>query len=219
MYLLLPESQISWKNKIINMKLLKTFLSIILFVATTLQIKAQEKFTTYDNTYAEKSFEIQISEKDVLIEVMSLDGMHKEGGIFFAQKNLQDFLKALTEAKLKYEEWIKTAKENNVKELDKTMAIKSKVGGYFLYGNKWNFQHSVYLKFDFKIAESNNETNYLLIIRTGELQSSSNEFIKVDGFALVFSSPKEIEDLTTAISKEKITEFLNKPKKDALFKD
>ena len=43
--------------------------------------------------------------------------------------------------------------------------------------------------------------------------------MKVDGFALVFSSSKEIDDFVNAISPEKITEFLNKPKNDALFKD
>ena len=57
------------------------------------------------------------------------------------------------------------------------------------------------------------------LLRTGELQSSSNQFMKVDGFALVFSSSKEIDDFVNAISPEKITEFLNKPKNDALFKD
>lgn len=206
------------------MNISKSILTVSLIVATTLQIKAQEKFTTYDNTYAGKSYEIQISaeEKDkftLYIYAMSLDRMHDKGGISIEQKNHQDFLNALSEAKQKYEEWEKTAKENNVKELDKTMTIKSKAGGYFLYGSKWNFQFLVNLKFDFKILESKGETKYLLLIRTGELQSSSNQFMKVDGFVLVFSSSKEIDDFMTAISTEKITEFLNKPKKDALFKD
>ena len=44
----------------------------------------------------------------------------------------------------------KTAKENNVKELSKTMTIASKAGGYFLYGSKWNFQFLVNLKFQFQ---------------------------------------------------------------------
>ena len=206
------------------MNISKSILTVSLIVATTLQIKAQEKFTTYDNTYAGKSYEIQISAKEkdkftLYIDALSLDGMHDKGGIFIEQKNHQDFLNALLEAKQKYEEWEKTAKENNVKELDKTMTIKSKAGGYFLYGSEWNFQFLVNLKFDFKILESKGETKYLLLIRTGELQSSSNQFMKVDDFVLVFSSSKEIDDFMAAISTEKITELLNKPKKDALFKD
>lgn len=206
------------------MNITKAILTASLIVTSTFQIKAQEKFSTYDNTYAGKSYEIQVSAKNnekftLYIDAMSLDRIHEKGGISIDQKNHQDFLNALTEAKLKYEEWVKTAKDNNVKEFDKTMTIKSKAGGYFLYGSKWNFQFLVNLKFDFKILESKGETKYLLLIRTGELQSSSNQFMKVDGFVLVFSSSKEIDDFVNAISTEKITEFLNKPKKDDLFKN
>ncbi len=206
------------------MKISKPILTSILIIVTTLQIKAQEKFATYDNTYAEKSYEIQISSKEqekftLYIDAMSLDKIHNKGGITIDQKNYPEFMNALAEAKLKYEEWVKTAKENNVKELNKAMTIKSKSGGYFAYGSKWNFQFLVNLKFDFKILESNAETKYLLLIRTGELQSSSNQYMKVDGFVLVFSSSKEIDGFTSVISTEKITEFLNKPKKEALFKD
>ena len=206
------------------MKISRSFFTVSLVIAVAFQSKAQTKFSSYDNTYAGKSYEIQISsmEKDkykLYINAMSLDPIHDEGGISIDQSNNQVFLNALAEAKLKYEEWIKTAKENNVKELYKTMTTKSKVVGYFLYGNEWNFQFLVNLKFDFKILESKGEIKYLLLVKTGELQSSSNEFMKVDGFVLVFSSSKEIDDFTSIISTEKITEFLNKPKNEDLFKD
>jgi hypothetical protein len=162
-------------------------LTICIFALATLQSNAQEKFSTYDNTYSGKTYEIQISAKEtdkfsLYIDAMSLDRTHEKGGINIDQKKYPAFLEAITEAKLKYEEWVKTAKENDVKELSKTMKIKSKAGGYFLYGSKWNFQFLVNLKFDFKVIESNGEIKYLLLIRTGELQSSSNQFMKVDGF-------------------------------------
>jgi len=199
-------------------------LTICFFALIAVKSNAQEKFTSYDNTYGGKTYEIQIDAKEkekfsLYIDAMSLDRTHEKGGITIDQKQHQDFLNAIAEAKSKYEEWVKIAKENNVKELDKTMTIKSKAGGYFLYGSKWNFQFLVNLKFDFKILESKGEIKYLLLIRTGELQSSSNQFMKVDGIALVFSSTKEMDEFTTAISTEKITEFVSKPKKDALFKD
>jgi hypothetical protein len=199
-------------------------LTITFFTLIALESNSQEKFTSYDNSYSGKSYEIQISTEDIekyslYINAMSLDRTHSQGGITIDQKQYQDFLNAIAEAKTKYEEWVKTAKENNVKELNKAMTFKSKAGGYFLYGNKWNFQFSVNLKFDFTILESNGEIKYLLLINTGELQSSSNQFMKVDGFVLVFSSTKEMDEFTNAISIEKITEFVNKPKKDALFKD
>lgn len=199
-------------------------LALCVFTLTALKSNAQEKFTSYDNTYGGKTYDIQIASKDkekfsLYIDAMSLDRTHEKGGITIDQKQYQDFINAIAEAKTKYEEWVKTAKENNVKELSKTMTIASKAGGYFLYGSKWNFQFLVNLKFDFKILESKGEIKYLLLIRTGELQSSSNQFMKVDGFVLVFSSTKEMDDFSTAISMDKITEFVNKPKKEALFKD
>jgi hypothetical protein len=199
-------------------------LAIGLLATMTLKSAAQERFTSYENSYAGKTYDIQISAKEkekftLYIDALSLDKMHDKGGISISQKNHQDFLNAIAEAKIKYEEWVNTAKENNVTELDKTMTVKSKAGGYFLYGTKWQFQFSVNLKFDFKILESNGETKYLLIVRTGELQSSSNQFMKVDGFVLVFSSSKEIDDFSNAISIDKITEFSNKPKKEDLFKN
>jgi len=204
------------------MKKFTTMLLIIL--VTTTSAFAQEKLASYDNTLNNKTYKIGISEGEkekfsLYIDAMSLDKTHEIGGIMIDQKHHQSFLNAITEGKLKYEEWVKTAKENNVKNLVKTMNIKSKAGSYFLYGSKWNFQFLVNLEFDFKILENNGKTEYLLFIRTGELQSSSNQFMKVDGFVLVFSSTKEMDEFSNTISTEKITEFLNQPKKDILFKD
>lgn len=206
---------------------MKTFIKFltICFCALIAQTsKAQEKFSTYDNTYSDKTYEIKVfsKEKDkfsIYIDALSLDATYEKGGIYMDEKQHEIFLNAITEAKTKYAEWVKTAKENNVKELHKLIAVKSKVSGYFMYGSKWNFQFTVNLKFEFKILESVGETKYLLIIRTGELQSSSNQFIKVDGFVLVFGSVAEIEEFTTIILKEKVLDFVNAPKKEELFKD
>lgn len=183
---------------------------------------AQDKFTTYDNTYIGKTYDIQISTKDKVdfslwIDAMSLDKLHKEGGIEVTKKQYDNFLNALTESKLKYVEWIKTAKENNVKELNKEMAIKCKVDCYFEYGD-WNFQYNVIPNFRFKILPQDDDIKYLLIMSTRELQSFSNQFMKVDGFALVFSSESEINDFINVISLQKINDFLNKPKAENLFK-
>jgi hypothetical protein len=198
---------------------------VLLFVTFILlgsNLNAQKKFTTYDNTYDEKTYDIQISSKDkddftLWIDAMSLDALRKEGGLMIKKKQYQDFIDALNEAKLKYIEWSKTAKENNVKELDKSMPIKCKTDCYFQYGD-WEFTYNKALTFDFKILESKGELKYLLIIRTGELQSSSNQFMKVDGLVLVFTVADEIDNFVNSISMLKINEYLNKPKADELFK-
>ena len=206
------------------MKTMLKKLLIIVQLFCSMNLFAQEKFSEYDNSYIGERFEIQLSAKEqdkftLYIDAMSLDKLHSKGGIRVEEKNHSEFIEALSQARIKYEEWVATAKENNVKELVKTMTIKSRAGGYFLYGSEWNFQFSVNLQFDFKILESNGETKYLLLIRTGELQSSSNQFMKVDGFVLVFTSAKEIDDFIGSISADKISAFQNKPKKEDLFKD
>ena len=200
-----------------------TFLGIIAIMISGLQMKAQEKFTTYDNIYAKKTYDIQLSSKDndkftLYIDAMSLDNMHETGGFMVDEKKYQGFIDALKEAKIKYQDWEQTAKANNVKELDKQMEIKSKVAGYFLYGGDWHFQYLVNLTFNFKILESDGEVKNLLIVRSGKMQSSSNQFMDVDGFVLVFSNTNEIQEFIDSISLEKIKEFKNKPKAEDLFK-
>jgi hypothetical protein len=205
---------------------MKTFLKLFTlctFTTFTLESFGQETFTSYENNYNDKTYEIQISAKEkdkftLYIDAMSLDKLHEKGGIMIKEKQHKDFLNALTEAKGKYVEWVKTAKENNIKEVDKTMNIKSKVDGFFRYGD-WNFDYNVNLKFDFKILESKDKIKYLLLVRTGELESSSNQFMKVDGFVLVFTSETEIENFASQISLQKINDFAAKPKAETLFKD
>lgn len=184
--------------------------------------KAQEKFSSYENSYIGKFYPIQIDSKDkdkftLWIDAMSLDATHEKGGLMISEKNYQGFTEALFEAKLKYEEWIKTAKDNNVNQLDKQMSIKSRADAYFLYGSKWNFQFDFNLIYDFKILESKGELKYLLLVKTGELQSSSNQFMKVRGVTLIFNSSKEIDTFISLISRDKIEQFISKPKKEALF--
>jgi len=203
------------------MKNLITFITLCLFTITTVESYAQEKFTTYDNSYFGKTYDIKLSleQEDLYIDAMPLDELYDKGGIRIKKNQHQDFLNAIAEAKTKYKEWVKTAKENNVREFNKSMNIKSEVGGYFLYGSEWKFQLSVILTFDFQILENEGELTYLLIIRTGELKSSSNEHLKVDGFLLVFSSVNEIDAFTNKISRQKINAFIAKPKEKDLFQN
>jgi len=203
------------------MKNLMTFITLCLLTLTTVESYAQEKFTTYDNTYIGKTYDIKLSleVEDLYIDAMSLDELYDKGGIRISKKQHQDFLNAIAEAKTKYKEWVKTAKENNIKSFNKSMNIKSEVGSYFLYGSEWKFQLLVNLTFDFQILEDEGELKYFLIIRTGELKSSSNEHLKVDGFLLVFSSVNEIDAFTNEISRQKINAFIAKPKEKDLFKD
>lgn len=199
-------------------------LLLLNLILLTISVDAQDKFTTYENVYAKETFDIQITLKDnsmftLYINALSLDKLRDKGGFMVDNSQYNAFIDALNQAKLKYNEWVETAKKNNISELDKEMKIKNKVSAFFLYGNDWHFQLTVDLRFDFKILESAGEIKYLLIVRSGELKSANNRFINVDGVVLVFSSESEIEDFLEGISEEKINTFRTKPKAEDLFKD
>lgn len=185
---------------------------------------AQEKFATYDNTYINKTYDISIDvENDdkftLYINAMSIDGIHETGGFMINEKEYQKFIDALQSASLKYQEWDSIARLNNVVELNKKMTdIKCKAGGYFLYYDEWKFQFFLIPTFSFLILESNNEIKRLLIVGSGQMTASSNQYMDVDGVMLVFSSIIEIQDFINLISISKINEFKNQPKKEDLFK-
>ncbi len=202
------------------MKNVKMMITLMMCSVMTIVTFGQEKYTSYDNVYSGSKYDVQISSKDstkytLYVDMMSLDKLSKSGGVMIDEKAHEKFTATLLEAQVKYGEWVKTASDNNVTELDKTMTLKTKVSGYFLYGSKWNFQFVVNLTFDFKIIDGKN----LLIVRTGKMTSSSNQFMTHDGFVFVFSSTEEITEFLDVLSKDKITEFITKPKAVDLFKD
>lgn len=201
------------------MKNLKTMIITLMMCLMTAVSFGQEKYTTYDNLYNEKAYEISISHEEngkyrLYVDMMSMDRLSEIGGIIITEKNHDLFLTVLNEAKDKYTEWATTAKENNVTDLSKLMKYKVKVVGFFKYGSKWNFQE-VNLNFDFMIIGGGS----FLTISTGKLTSSSNRYITHDGFVFVFQNEKEIDDFINTLSVDKVKEFMNKPKTTDLFKD
>jgi hypothetical protein len=199
-------------------------LLIVIFSIISTSSQAQEKFEKYDNAYFQKEFEIKISKDATLddfklyIFAASIDDLWKDGGMIISMKRYDDFINALKSAKQKYSEWVKTAQENKVNDLSKVIPVSAKAEGFFRTG-EWHFQKVVNLQFEFKILQiANPDPLHLLIIRTGQLQSSTNQFTKMSGFVLIFDSVAEIEKFEAKISKENISSFLNKPKTDSLFK-
>jgi hypothetical protein len=97
------------------------------------------------------------------------------------------------------------------------MEITARTGAYFSYGD-WQFDYIVGLQFEFLVITSEGITKRLLIVRTGKLTSSTNQYMEVDGYAMVFTEPKEIDEFLSLTSPEKIREFLAKPKTEEIFK-
>ena len=121
-----------------KMKNLKVMMMTLMMCLMTMVSFGQEKYTTYDNLYGEKTYEVSISHKDngkytLYVDMMSMDKLSKSGGVMISEKEHSLFLSTLNEAKVKYTEWVTTAKENNVTDLSKSMSYKVKVGGFCIY--------------------------------------------------------------------------------------
>ena len=185
---------------------------------------AQEKYTTYFSDYAQQEYDIDLSLKgggkfSIYLYALSLDNSAKKGGFLINQKQHGKFMAGMEQAKTKYAEWVEVAKANNVKDMTKDMNIRASAYGFFLYGSKWKFDYSVRLNFEFKIIETDGEVQHLLIVRSGKMVASDNQFMDTDGVVLVFKGLQEINDFMEPLAVEKINEFEAAPKQEDLFKD
>ena len=198
---------------------MKKLTTIIIGLSLMSYANAQEAFAEYNSTYFENVNEVLIDVKneykyDLYIYMTSLDTYYTEGGIITGEKNNNKLITSLNLAKSKYTEWKNIASANNVYDLNKKMDHPCFVSGYFQYGGKWYIDSSIIIDYTFKI----NEGNPILIARTGEMVSSSNDYIDHKGFVFVFQSESEIDNFINVISQDNINDFMAKPKSEDLFK-
>jgi len=198
----------------------------LLFILLLISFNAysQENFSAYKNEYTKSIYSIKIEKSKentfrLYIDAFSLDKNSYKGGFIIYERDYNNFINFLIKSKEKYTEWANTAKDNGIKELDKLMTYKHSTTAYFMYGDKWHFAFDVNLKSHFMVLDVLDKTKYLLLIKTGDLVSSSNQFIKTNDFMLVFSNPEEIDSFMNAILLSKIKDFMLQPDKKELFKD
>jgi hypothetical protein len=182
----------------------------------------QDKLAKYSSLFFTNSYDISASKPDTkgeysyYIDCSSKDTSSKTVSLILKNKEVPEFMEFLNSIKESYTKWTLIAKENKVTELDKNIEYKNLTySAAFMYG-KWNFDFSVNLKARYKIVNE----KYLLIIDSDGLQSSSNQYIKSDGFRIVFSSIQEIDELVSGLDFKLVDEFYNKKKgQEDLFKN
>lgn len=198
------------------MKKLATLVLLLLSIGT----KAQETFTTYSSEYFNKKYNIDISstkKKDVnrfWIDCASADNTSKEVNFLLYSSDIPSFLTFVDSLRNTYVKWVKTAMENNVKDLTKDLKFSfSKGTAAFSYGD-WQFDNNVKLTARFKVIDE----KHLLIVESGELQSGSNQFMKSKGLYIVFSSKQEFDQFLKSFDLVKAAAFINgKNNKEDLF--
>ena len=211
---------------------MKKNLFIIVFLLISMNSFSQGALLgTYQSSYETKTHNIYITfeKKDkftLYISATSRDQIVTEGGFKVWGKYLPDFIEKFKKAQQKYNEWIITAKENNVTSFSKLIEVESekairtiKSTAYFYFGDFWHesFMGEPYFQFVVN-KEVNDNIGYYLYVSTSNLFAKDNRFITCSGFAIILSSNEEITEFINAISQEKIEEFKNRPNPDELFK-
>jgi|JI6StandDraft_1071083.scaffolds.fasta_scaffold67063_3 hypothetical protein len=204
------------------MKAFKIIAAIFLGTICSKQTFSQASIGTYQSTYFDRAYDVAASKPDAkgefsfYIDAASLDGVSKEANLIIRSKQLPEFISFVDSMKRVFVKWKKTAIDNNVTELDKEVEYKktSYTAG-FKYGT-WNFDFGIMLTPRFKIIKD----KHVMVITSGKLQSSSNQFIKSDGFAIVLSSPDEFDQLMKALDADAINKKSEEDMKKAdLFKN
>lgn len=182
-------------------------------------VHAQKDYTTYKMSYTGLNYDISVGDKDQLfLDIMSLDKLHSKVGLLLTTDESKEFMRCIDSAEKKFVEWKAIAIKNGVKDFSKELDVTFNCNGYFHYGD-WEFDRSVNPTFEFMVINSSGITKYLMVMRTGEMISSTNEFIKTDGGAIVFSTAAEFKALRDKIKPENVTKFFEtKPKTEELFK-
>ena len=200
---------------------MKKLVFVFLAVFNCLMGFAQKKVTEYSmEFFNHQAFAIEATDPKngkftFYIYCRSLNA-EKEVGFSIESKDIERFVESLRSIEDKFEEWTKTAKDNNVTDYDKNFEAKFKsVGVFFKDGKKYHFT-SVRFSPYFKVTK---DGECLAVFRTRELTASDNQFMHHDGFMMAFSSRQEIEDFIKALDPNPI---LNKEVKneatDNLFK-
>lgn len=191
-------------------KIAITLLSILTFTTN-----AQEKMSTYSTAFTSEKYDVDIDTdtKDLYVGTFSM-GANKNVGLIVSNDQRTDLIDNLQKVKALYIEWSKVAIENKVENVNKPTGITCKTASYFHSGRDIYFQHRVVLEFDFGVIKSKS----LILVKTGKLKSTKNQYITHDGGIIVFSSVEEIDAFINAISDKTVNDAMAKPKQEDLFK-
>lgn len=187
-----------------------------------LNIHAEEKISEYSMSFfGQESYDIETStiKNGKFTYYIYTKSKEKDGicGLMINSTKIQELFDALRQIETKFEEWSKTAVENDITNYDKSFEIiLPKMDCFFKYGSKWCFHYGWKIKPYFKVTDSG---KCLVVINIGKLTASTNQFMHHDGMMMAFSSVNEIEDFIEAMNPEHtINNKLEEKKKDDLFK-
>lgn len=177
---------------------------------------AQKKIGTYTSSYFDHSYDVEYSTKtkDYYIQIQGLMPSQKIYFILESSK-VDEFRKALADAKEKYEEWSKVAKENNVSKFRKKMDISFPNGSVAWLGSEWRF--CLYAKPKPSFVVTNDGLCTLSLFSDNKFAASDNQYITVEAY-WAFGSADDIEELDSLLDESIINKLKeNEAKTEDLF--
>jgi hypothetical protein len=200
---------------------MKNLVLTMCMVALSTMGFSQEQVSSYDMSYFDEvTYEVSATEDgDGFKYYIDMYSMDRGSTVLMVDDEsvMSTLIGNINDALDTYIKWDSVSVVNNVTDLNKEMSIKS--GRYqvaFTYGSSWNFDYNVSLGFDFKHIDGNPH----LIVRTGEVNSSSNQYIDSKGGVFVFNSADEIRGFIESLDyKHAETHFDNKKNTETLFED
>lgn len=164
-----------------------------------------------------KSFSFEIS-------TSTHDTKRTDVGIEVDAYSYERFYKFLNAVADKYENWTQVAKENNISSYYKKLDFTEVAGGYYWVGEDWHIDDEVQYQAYFNVTKSGGNVQYeMTIISFGDklYDPDENFFARCDDVYLTFANPKELRKVINFMnieSNEEVKKYLNRPKKDDLFK-
>jgi hypothetical protein len=199
----------------------------ILFLAVavaTISAQAQETMGSYSTQKGSNKHDIRYSVSDdgsyfLYVGADETEPAGMDGGFMIESENHAAFIEAIKGARATYVKWTEIAKANNVKEAYTEIDNTSTIGGYFYYGDEWNFQFAAKPTFTFLVFEGQTGVKQMLVLETNALVASDNKYITSDGYQIIFHNAAEVDAFLNAISLKLVQETLSKPKTADLFKN
>jgi hypothetical protein len=194
---------------------------IIALALSVSALGAQNAYTTYPTGFGKKTMEIKISpDAKIYIDMTSLDDISPTVGMVIDTFQVLDLIECLKMARSKFAEWRAVAGKNGVRSLRKELECNALAPGYFQYGGEWQFDFLGQSRIYYLINHDKKKgvVSHEMVLHTGKLTSSSNEFISSDGGVIVFDTPEKIDAFIAKIQPAKIRAHMNSPRKEDLFR-
>jgi|GEM_PF-5276400 hypothetical protein len=191
---------------------MKQIISLFLGILFCMSMQAQTAISEYVNSHGQ-SFNVSLLIKNDKPYRVSLacEAKGGDGQIWIKPSDVGKFRDALVSLKSKFEEWDKTAKENNVKEANKDMPIKfPKVE--FVWGISTRFFADAAFKAKWFLSSP---VEFVLCM--APITASNNQFAK-ETFTIRFYSIQDVQSLIDALNQDKIDAAIKTTENSNLFK-